>query len=73
MAAQRLEKRLEAAGDEAAHDLTVHVDLADAGCSLDLADRGRADETDFDPLDQVLHDHASEPRKQAGRCHPGNH
>jgi hypothetical protein len=69
VAAQRLEKWLEAADDEAAHDLTVDVDLTDAGRPLDLLHRGRADKTDFDSLGRILCDHAPEPRKHAGRCH----
>jgi hypothetical protein len=69
MTAQRLEKWLEAAGDEAAHDLTVDVDLADAGGPLDLPCRRRAHETDFDPLDRLPCDHALEPRGHAARCH----
>jgi hypothetical protein len=67
--AQRLEKWLEAAGDEAAHGLTVDVDLADAGRPLDLPHGGRAGKTDFDSLDRMLRDHAPEPKEHAERCH----
>jgi hypothetical protein len=72
MTAQRLQEWLEAAGDEAAHDRTVDVDLADAGRALDLPHGRRAGKTDFDALDRMLCDHALEPRKQADRCHPWN-
>lgn len=50
MAAQRLEKWLKAAADEAAHRRTVDFDLADSGRSLYLMDRRCADETHLDSL-----------------------
>ena len=72
MTAQRFEKWLEGAGDQAAHDRTIDIDLADARSPLDLPERGRAHETDFDTLDRMLRDHVLEPREHAARCHPGN-
>jgi hypothetical protein len=68
--AQRLEEWLEAAGDQAAHERAVEVDLADAGRSLDLPYGGRAHEADLNSLDWMLCDHAPEPREHAARCHP---
>ena len=50
MAAQRLEKWLKAAGDNAAQDSTVNFQAADARCALYSSGGRRADETDLDPL-----------------------
>jgi hypothetical protein len=72
VAAQRLEEWLEAASDQAAHDLTVDVDLADAGGPFDLPYGGRAGETDFDSLGRMPRNHALEPREHAVCCHQWN-
>ena len=48
--AQRLEKGLKAAADQAAHGPAVNFDLADSGRPLYLLGRRYADETDFHSL-----------------------
>ena len=50
MTAQRLEKGLKAAADQAAHGPAVNFDLADSGRPLYLLGRRYADETDFHSL-----------------------
>lgn len=50
MPAQRLEKWLKAAVDQAAEDGTLDVNLTDSRRALDLIGRGRPDETDLHPL-----------------------
>ncbi|MDT5029771.1 MAG: hypothetical protein QOE61_6951, partial [Micromonosporaceae bacterium] len=72
MATKRLEKRLKAAGDEAAHVRTVDLDLADSGRPLDLSHRGRADTSDFHSVGRQLCVHENQSRKNAERCHQWN-
>ena len=72
MAAQCLQKWLEASGDKAAHDRAIDLDFTDAGRPLDLSFGRRAGKTDFDSLDWMLRDHAPEPGEHAERCHQGN-
>src|SRR5690348_6047285 len=60
MAAQRLEKRLEAAVHRAAQHASRNLDLAHARGPLDLPHRRRADEGHLDSLSRWLLDHAAE-------------
>ena len=73
MAVQRLEKRLEAAGDDAAHDGSFDLDCANSRRALDLLTGGPADKGDFDSLIQVFCSHAPERTQHGSRCHPSNH
>ena len=57
IAAQRLQEWLEASVDETADQLTVDLNLADPGGTLDLAHRRGSDEGDFDSLDRCVLDH----------------
>lgn len=72
MTKERLQKRLEAAGDETAHDGTLSPDLADPGCPLDAPYRGCAYKGDFDLLLGVLWVHGRQRTEQTERCHQWN-
>ena len=55
MTAQRLQKWLETAADQASQDMTVHLHLADAGRTLHLPDGNGADETNlYTPYRQLF-------------------
>jgi len=56
--AQRFEKWLKAAVDDATQDLAVNLDLADGRRALYLLEGRGADETDLHALDRELLGHA---------------
>ena len=64
MASQRLEERLEAAGDDAADRVTVDLDLRDPGRPLDLAGRRGSDEGDLDSPGGSVVEHARSARTE---------
>jgi hypothetical protein len=70
VAAQGLEKRLNAAVDRAAEDRTVDLDLADTGRALDPAQGWDADELDLDSLHWKLFCHGLEPRGDFAAWNP---
>jgi len=73
VAAQRLEKWLEAAVHRAAQGPTLDFDLADTKRALDLLRRRNADERDLDSLQGKLFSHRLERTEPASSRNRWNH
>jgi hypothetical protein len=72
VAAQGVEKRLNAAVDRAAEQRAVDLDLAHARRALDLAQGRDADELDLDSLHLKLFCHGLEPKRNFAALNPRN-